>query len=108
MTRAARNRTIAIGMINELYLPSPGTPANPADPDNPESWPMYLFNYCDCMLATPSEVAANIDKLAQLGRTVRWRTAIYNWAAIVRESTDREKLRWAFLRGMLWAGGAVE
>lgn len=95
-------RGIAIGMISELYLPTP------ADPNDPDAYPMFLYNYSDHTMAIPSEVADNIVKLKQLGKTERWHGAIAQWAGMVRESKTAESLRSSFLQGMIYAGWAVK
>lgn len=52
---------------------------------------------------TRDEIAGNIRKLAQLGRTDRWQVAIENWARAVESEAN---LDWAFLQYGIWAGYA--
>jgi hypothetical protein len=98
MTPATLRRQTAIGMISELYLPT--------DPEM--GCPAYLCNYYYGRYAHAAEVADNISKLAQLGRTARWQAAIKRWAAMVREADHMTGLRHAFLQGMIYAGHASE
>ena len=90
ITRPARNpaaywRQFAIGMLSELYLPTPD------DPDYKRE--IYLSNYYAGQYATADEVADNILKLAQLGRTARWNSAIKQWAGMCRSETTVKGLR---------------
>jgi hypothetical protein len=90
------SRQYAIGMLSELYLPV----GNGHE---------FLWEACDNRLATGTEVSANIEKLASLGRTARWQAAISRWACMVRECSGNPKsLRWAFLQGMIYAAHASE
>lgn len=109
MSPAKRNRQTAIGMLSELYLPTPANDdawdrqiilANPHyqnDGTSPE-----LFEY------KIRGIADNIRKLLTLGRTDRWQAAISRWANMVSESGNEMSLRWAFLQGMVYAGHASE
>lgn len=87
MTQAQRYRQEAIGMLSELYLPASRDYEFPPD-------------------VSREEIAGNIAKLAQLGRTERWRAAIRRWAAMVRANDGN--LRHAFLQGMIYAGHACD
>jgi hypothetical protein len=102
MNNAQRNRATAIGMLSELYLPTPKC-ADAAESDRP----LYLVNYWAAHYATGQEVADNITKLARLGRTARWQSSIALWASMVRESDNLDHIRYAFLQGMIHAGHAV-
>ena len=91
-------------MISELYLPTPEC----VDACEGER-PLYLLNSYEGRYATGNEVAENIEKLAQLGRTARWQAAIDRWARMVREhGGNLDSLRWAFLQGMIYAGHASD
>lgn len=104
MTNAVRNRQTAIGMLSELYLPTPAC-CDASEQDRP----LYLVNYYAARYATGAEIAENIEKLAQLGRTARWQSAIAHWARMVRECGDNiDSIRYAFLQGMIYAGHAVD
>ena len=85
MTNAERNRSIAVGMLIELYIPT--------------------ANDFELRDASRDEIAGNIDKLAQLGRTDRWQAAIKRWAAMVREPGNN--IRWALIQGCVYAGHAI-
>jgi hypothetical protein len=98
---AAEKRQEAIGMISELYLPTPECTDSVVN-----DRPLYLVNYYAARYATGNEIADNIEKLAQLGRTDRWQSAIKRWAAMVRESEKLDDIRWAFLQGMIYASHA--
>lgn len=100
MTQAELNRQTAIGMLVELYLPTPDNPDFDRD--------VYLCNYYEARYATGEEVAENILKLASLGRTQRWQAAIKRWAAMVRSESTVKGLRWAFLQGLIFANSASE
>lgn len=87
----AKNRRYeAIGMLVELYLPS----------DNGDA--PYEMNCNDT-----AAIAANIRKLAQLGRTDRWLGRIEQWARMVESSADARDLRWAFLQGLVYVNYAA-
>jgi hypothetical protein len=90
MTNAEQNRQEAIGMLMELYLPETRD---------------YKLQSTDT-----DEIAVNISKLAALGKTERWQSAIKRWAAMVREShaTDpnRPSIRWAIIQGSVYANHA--
>ena len=96
---AETRRQEAIGMLSELYLPTPEEPEDPG--------PAYLCNFWEGRYATGAEVAENVAKLAQLGRTDRWRQAVARWSAMCREARTVLELRLAFLQGMIYAGNAV-
>jgi hypothetical protein len=99
---AKERRQEAIGMISELYLPT-------REPDGAyRDEPVYLINYWAAHYATSAEVADNIEKLIQLGRTDRWQAAIKRWAAMVRHAKKLDDIRYAFLQGMIYAGHASE
>jgi hypothetical protein len=101
---AYEKRREALGMISELYLPTPEL-CEASGQDRP----LYLVNAYAGRYATGAEVAGNIEKLAQLGRTARWHAAIDRWANMVREhSGNVDSLRWAFLQGMIYAGHAID
>jgi hypothetical protein len=98
MNAAETTRQTALGMLVELYF-SQGH-------DSP-----YLWESCDNRLATSDEVAANIVKLRQLGRTARWQGAISRWADMVdrpENDNDPRSLRWAFLQGLVYASHASQ
>jgi hypothetical protein len=100
---AKTKRQEAIGMLSELYLPTSYLVEAQGER------PIYLLNSYAARYATGAEVAENIEKLAQLGRTARWQSAIDRWARMVRESSGNvDSLRWAFLQGMVYAGHASE
>lgn len=95
MTPAQWNRVEGLGMIMALHCPES------AEYD---------------LQGDAPEIAANIRKLAALGRTERWRAAIDRWAAMVEETPQeapwpedgrRQYLRWAFLQGAIYAGHAT-
>jgi hypothetical protein len=88
-------------MISELYLPTPEPDGT--DRDAYLNRPVYLINYWAAHYATPDEIAGNIEKLAQLGRTDRWQAAVKRWATMVREQKTLDGIRWAFLQGMVYA-----
>lgn len=89
--KASGRRQIAIGMLSMLYIPIYADGTAPYDID----------------IADKNEVAGNIRKLAQLGRTERWQAAIERWARMTEQSTGPKDLRWAFLQGMIFAGHAL-
>ena len=95
---AEMRRQTAIGMLSELYLPTPR--------DDDDSRPAYHCNFWEGRYATGAEVAENVAKLAQLGRTDRWQRAIHRWSAMCREAPGVRELRHAFLQGMVYAGHA--
>lgn len=101
MNDAQRKRQQAIGMLTELYLPTP------IDGDY-DSRPLYLINYHAARYATGDEIADNIIKLAQLGRTPRWKNAITLWAASVRNSQKLTDIRFTFLQGLINASHASD
>jgi hypothetical protein len=91
MTPASAKRSIALGMITELYFPTPAGQDHGTE-----------FTGTDA-----EQIAANIDKLAQLGRTERWQAAIRTWSHMVRNhGDDPRSLRWAFLQYLVFAGHA--
>jgi hypothetical protein len=94
-------------MISELYLPTPEL-VSAIDRDALLERPLYLTNYYAARYATGAEVASNIEKLIQLGRTDRWQAAIKRWASMVRHAEKLDDIRWAFLQGMIYAGHASE
>lgn len=88
---AVQRRQNAIGMLSYLYLPT--------DPDGSVPYDMRVTD--------TTEIAGNIRKLAQLGRTERWTGRIEQWARMVEENPEPMKsLRWAFLQGMVYASHA--
>jgi hypothetical protein len=103
-------RQTAIGMISELYLPTPRLIDAAGDGrDALLDRPLYLINYYENRYATGTEVADNIRKLAQLGRTARWQAAIDRWARMVQECGDNiDSIRHSFIQGMIYAGHASE
>ena len=91
---AGMKRQTALGMIVELYLPADGTEHE------------FLWESCDNRLAAPDEVAVNILKLRQLGRTERWQHAVKRWANMVNSpenDLDPRNLRYGFLQGLIYA-----
>lgn len=50
------------------------------------------------------EVGREIAKLWQLGRTVRWNTAVRQWIDMVVEGEPVSDLRWAILQGAIFTG----
>lgn len=89
-SNAQRTRHLAVGMIVELYLPAT------------DERHVYLWDYCNDQLAQGSDVADNIDKLAQLGRSARWQGSVDGWHRLVRQNSGNPKsLRWAFLQGLI-------
>jgi len=86
---AADKRSIALGMIVELYFPSP---------------PGAKYG-TDFIGTDPNAIADNIAKLDVMGRTDRWKAAIRRWAGMVRNA-EPGSLRWAFLQGLIYAGHA--
>lgn len=90
---AAQRRQNAIGMISELYLP------------HISGEPLYLMRVTDTR-----EIAGNIRKISQLGRTERWHASVERWARMVEDSAcdDPCHIRWAFLQGMIYASHASE
>ena len=92
---ASTKRQTALGMLTELYLPAHGTEHE------------FLWESCDDRLATGAEVADNIEKLMQLGRTARWQSAISLWARSVRENSGNPRgVRFAYLQGLVHASHA--
>lgn len=87
MTNAERNRLVGIGMLMELYVPA-------------------THDY-DLQSTDSAEIANNIRKLAQLGRTARWQAAIDRWARMVQEQGNERGIRWAILQGAVYAGHVV-
>jgi hypothetical protein len=79
---AQTRRLIAVGMLVELFLPKDGE---------------YKLVTSDREL-----IASNIEKLAQLGRTDRWKRSIRNWAGAVRQTENDRDLRWAFLQYLVY------
>lgn len=98
MTPAQRNRQEAIGMLSELYLPT----------DAEETRPFYLVNAYAGKYATAGEIADNIAKLTQCGRTARWQAAVKQWAGMVRAADNLRDIRWAFLQGLVYTTHASE
>lgn len=89
MTKAQERRSIAVGMLHELILPTP--------PNNSER---DFANY-----ATREFTASNIEKLSQLGRTDRWQIAIRNWANAVRD--ESLNFSWAYLQYSVYVNFAL-
>lgn len=90
---AAAKRQMAMGMLTELYFAQ--------GHDSP-----YLWESCEGRPATGDEVAANIMKLRQLGRTERWQNTISRWADMVdcpETDNDPKALRWAYMQGLVYA-----
>lgn len=89
ISNAKVGRYEAIGMIVELYMPT-------------------SRNY-DLTTTDVDEMADNILKLSQLGRTDRWKAVIRQWAGMVREckGDDVKHLRWAFLQGLVYVNYQV-
>lgn len=54
------------------------------------------------------EVAQEIEKMASLGRTERWKGTVAYWASMVRESTEPNShgLEWAIRQGSIFVGQA--
>ena len=86
---AYARRCIALGMINALYFPAA------------TGYKLRL------PAGGPAEMAENIEKLAALGRTARWQSAIATWAAQVREDAGTDHLVWAFQQYGIYAGHAA-
>lgn len=109
MNAATLRRQTAIGMLSELYLPTPRIPEGESDRDALLDRPLYLVNYYANQYATGAEVAENIRKLGHLGRTARWQAAVDRWARMVQECGDNlESIRFAFIQGMVYASHASD
>ena len=94
MTNAELNRQVGMGMLMELYIP--------ASHDYE-----LTFRHGNSLIINKVEMAASIRKLAQLGRTARWQTAIESWALMVLAQQDLHGIRWAIIQGCIGAGHAA-
>lgn len=56
-------------------------------------------------IGTREEIAADIEKLATLGRTQRWTETVAGWADMVRDTANEP--HWALVQGSVFTGYAA-
>jgi hypothetical protein len=88
-SNAIVRRSLALGMMTELYCPSANDRQFRTD-------------------ATREEIAENIRKLAPLGRAPRWKNTVEGWALMVLDRESWTHVQNAFLQGLIYTAYEVE